>query len=135
MVDLRGGEQQLTMGLTFGAGCSVFAAFPARGWQDLRRGGYPVEEDEPLHVVDKLWDPDPLVALAIGPGTSGLVEGSGDFMTSVSNDPCPQKIDSSRHHGRRCVGRGRLHALALLRLSRAGNDWTGTVVKVRCSGL
>src|ERR1700722_8393400 len=103
-----------------------FCCLPGARVARFEEGRYPVEEDEPLHVVDKFWDPDPLVALAIDPGTSGLLEGSGDFMTSVSNDPCPQKIDFSRHHGRRCVGRGRLHVPALLRLSRAGNDWTGT---------
>ena len=61
-----------------------------------------------MHVVDKFWDPDPLVALVIDPGRSGPLEGAPEiFMTSMSNDPCPHKIDFSRHHGRRSVPAGR----------------------------
>jgi hypothetical protein len=46
-------------------------------------------------------------------------------MTSMSNDPCPHKIDFSRRHGRRSVPAGR----GFMRLSRVGNVGRG-----RCQG-
>jgi hypothetical protein len=72
------------------------------------------EGDEPLHVVDKFWNPDPLVALVIDPVGLPLWRAR---RFSCPACPCPHKIDFSRRHGRRSP--------ALLRLSRAGNVGQG----------
>jgi hypothetical protein len=101
MVDLRGGEQQVTMRLTFGAGLWVFGCTSLRkGLAKFEEGGCPcepVEEDEPLHVwVDKAWDPDPLVALAIPVGLALLEDAPEIFMSSMSDEFCPHKIGFSR---------------------------------------
>jgi hypothetical protein len=113
--------------------CWVFAALPGvrvARFEEDRCG--PVERYEPLHVVDKFWDPDPLVALVIDPGRSSPSEGAEIFMPSMSLSAQDRLFQAPRSplsvaRDASCTGSSPP--------TQSGKCRTGTVVKLRCPGL